>query len=68
MRSEASRVVIHVLRHEGGWAAEFEGELFAYSLDKEISRAGALRRARTLFDAGRACQVTVQGETAFLRG
>ncbi|WP_337186260.1 hypothetical protein [Phenylobacterium sp.] len=68
MRLEPGRVIIHVLRHEGGWAAEFEGERFAYSLDKEIARAGALRRARSLFDAGRACQVTVQGEAAFLRG
>ncbi|MDZ4373154.1 MAG: hypothetical protein U1C74_17255 [Phenylobacterium sp.] len=61
------RAVINIVRHDDGWAAELEGERFAYSVDKEVARAGAVRRARKLLDGGRPCQVRVQGEQGFFK-
>jgi hypothetical protein len=59
------RAVLTVLRHASGWAVELDGELFGQSIDKEIAKAAANRRAREMQDKGRACQVRVTGETGF---
>ena len=65
MRMVTDRAVLTVLRHEGVWAVELDGELFGRSQDQEVAKAAANRRAREIQDTGRACQVRVSGETGF---
>lgn len=65
MQSKTDRAVLSVIRHEGEWAVELEGELFGHSRDREVSKAAAHRRAREMQDAGRSCQVRVTGETGY---
>jgi len=57
--------VLTVVRHDGAWAVELEGEHFGHSSEKEIAKAHALKRAREMFDIGRACQVRIYGEHGF---
>jgi len=59
------RSVLTVLRHEGAWAVELNGEMFGRSSDREVAKAAANRRAREMQDAGRPCLVRVSGETGF---
>jgi hypothetical protein len=65
MKMITERAVLTVLRHEGAWAVELDGELFGQSRDREIAKAAAYRRAREMQDSGRACQVRISGETGF---
>jgi len=65
MRIVTDRAVLTVLRHEGAWAVELDGQLFGRSRDQEGARAAANRRVREIQDSGRACQVRVSGETGF---
>jgi hypothetical protein len=65
MRIELDRAVLTVLRHDGAWVVEHEGEHFGHSSDKEIAKASAHKRARQIQDGGRACQVRVFGEHEF---
>lgn len=65
MREITDRTILTVLRHEGGWSVELDGDYFGQSVDKEVTKAAANRRARSLQDAGRACQVRVSGEHGF---
>lgn len=64
MRETLTREIISVGRQGGIWSATDGGESFGHSTDKEVARAAALRRARDLFDKGRACEVRVFGETS----
>ena len=66
MRMVTDRAVLTVLRHEGAWAVELDGELFGRSRDQEGAKAAANRRVRELQDSGRACQVRVTGETGYM--
>ena len=65
MKMVPDRAVLSVMRHEGVWRVEHEGETFGHSADKEIAKAAAHRRARQMQDSGRACQVRVFGEHGF---
>jgi hypothetical protein len=65
MRMVPDRAVLTVMRHEGVWRVEHEGQHFGHSSDKEIAKAAAHRRAREMQDSGRACQVRVFGEHGF---
>lgn len=65
MRMIPNRAVLAVVRLEGRWAVQLDGELFGESPDKEIAKAAANRRAREVQDSGRACQVLVSGEAGF---
>jgi hypothetical protein len=65
MQTDIARAVLSVIRCEGEWAVELDGELFGHSHDREISKAAAHRRAREMHDAGRPCRVRVSGETGF---
>jgi hypothetical protein len=65
MRVTQERSVLSVVRHNGGWAVELDGEHFAPSSDKEVCKAAANRRAREIQDGGKACQVRVVGEHGF---
>jgi hypothetical protein len=65
MRELTDRTVLTVLRREGGWSVEQDGEHFGQSADKEVAKAAAHRRARSLQDSGRACQIRVTGEHGF---
>jgi len=65
MRDILDRAVFTVLRHDGHWAVEHEGEFFGHSADKEVARAFATKRARQCQDGGRACQVRVHGELGY---
>jgi hypothetical protein len=65
MRMITDRAVLTVLRHDGIWAVELEGEMFGESRDREVAKAAANRRAREIHDSGRACQVRISGETGF---
>jgi hypothetical protein len=65
MRMVPDRAVLTVLKHDGLWAVEFEGEYFGHSNDKDVARAAANRRVRSMQDKGQACQVRVSGEHGF---
>lgn len=65
MRTMTDRAVLTVVRHEGSWAVELEGEFFGQSIDKEVAKAAANRRAREIQDGGRPCQVRVSGEHGY---
>jgi hypothetical protein len=65
MQTRTDRAVLTVVRRQGQWAVELDGDLFGHSRDKEIAKAAAHCRAREMQDAGRPCQVRVSGETGF---
>lgn len=65
MREIPDRAVFTVIRHDGRWAVEYEGQYFGHSSDKEVAKAHANKRARQCIDGGRACQVRVYGEQGF---
>lgn len=65
MREITNRAVLTVARHEGAWSVELDGEHFGLSADKEVAKAAAHRRARTLQDSGQACQIRITGEHGF---
>jgi hypothetical protein len=65
MKMVPERAVLTVTRLEGMWLVEHEGRHFGHSADKEIAKAAANRQAREMQDAGRACQVRIQGEHGF---
>jgi hypothetical protein len=62
MRNDFPRAIFTVLRRDGGWLVEYEGENFGHSEDREITRAFAYKRAQELLARGRPCQVLVAGE------
>jgi len=68
MRVNSDRAVLTVLRHEGLWAVEFDGEVFGQSSEQQVARAAANRRAREIQDAGRPCLVRVSGEAGYFTG
>ena len=59
------RSVFTVIRHDGQWAVEHEGDYFGHSIDKEVAKAHANKRARAAQDAGKPCLVRVTGEHGF---
>jgi len=59
------RAVLSVIRHDGGWAVEYDGDHFGHSIDKEVAKAFANKRARQILDAGRPCKVRISGEDGF---
>jgi len=59
------RAVLTVVRHEGSWMVELDGEFFGPCPDKEVAKAAANKRAREMQDNGRPCQVRVSGELGF---
>jgi hypothetical protein len=65
MRIEPDRAVLTVSPHEGVWRVEHDGQSFGHSIDKEVARAAAVRRAREIQDGGRPCQLKVYGEHGF---
>jgi hypothetical protein len=65
MRTITERTILTVARHDSGWSVEQDGVHFGLSADKEIAKAAASRRARTLQDDGHACQIRVCGEHGF---
>jgi len=65
MKIEAVRLILTVCRHDGAWAVEEEGRFFGHSIDKDIAKASANKRARQVQDEGRLCQVRVSGEHGF---
>lgn len=65
MRMIQDRAVLTVIRNDGWWAVEFDGQVFGRSPDKEVAKAAANKRARQLQDNGQACQVRVTGELGY---
>jgi hypothetical protein len=65
MREITNRTVLTVLRHDGGWSVEQDGDFFGQSSDKEVAKAAAHRRALSLHASGQACQIRVSGEHGF---
>lgn len=65
MREIQDRAILNVTRLEGLWRVEHDGQTFGHSADKQVAMAAASRHARTMFDAGRPCQVKVWGEGRF---
>lgn len=50
------------MRVEGVWLVEHNGERFGRSPEKAVAQAYAHKHAREMQDAGRACQLRIQGE------
>jgi hypothetical protein len=65
MRMVPDRAVLTVVRHDGLWAVELDGHFFGHSIDKEIAKAAASKKARQMQDGGRPCQVRISGEHGF---
>ena len=65
MRNTVDRAVLTIVQQEGSWAVEFEGQLFGQSIDKEVTKAAAHKRARQMQDGGRPCQIRITGEPNF---
>jgi hypothetical protein len=65
MRETQDRAVLTVGRRGEAWFVDLDGEVFGESVDKEVCKAAANRRARKLQDAGRACVVRITGEAGF---
>ena len=65
MRMIQDRAVLNVVRRDGAWMVELDGLVFGESVDREVAKAAANKRARQLQDDGRACQVCVRGESGF---
>lgn len=65
MKVIPDRAVFTVIRHNGLWAVEHDGEHFGHSRDKEVARAEASKRMREVQDSGRPCQIRVSGEHGF---
>lgn len=59
------RVVITVCKNEGLWAAEEGGVFFGASVEKDIAKASAAKRAREHMQQGQACQIRISGEHGF---
>jgi len=65
MRTIVDRAILTIVQQEGSWAVEFEGQLFGQSIDKEVAKAAAHKRARAMQDGGRPCQIRISGEPNF---
>ena len=65
MRTTTERAVFTIMRHNGLWAVEHDGDHFGHSPDKEIARAEAAKRMREMQDSGQPCQIRVTGEHGF---
>ena len=65
MRTTTDRTILTVARHDNGWSVELDGVHFGQSIDKEVAKAAATRRARDLQDGGRPCQIRISGEHGF---
>lgn len=65
MRMPQDRAVFTVKRQNGLWIVEHDGEEFGHSSDKEVARAEATKRMRSVQEAGRLCQIKVAGEHGF---
>lgn len=65
MPINTDRAVLTVLRNEGLWAVELDGEFFGHSSEQQVAQAAANRRAREMHDSGRPCLVRVTGEIGF---
>jgi len=65
MRMITERIILTVARHDSGWSVEQDGIHFGQSADKEVAKAAANRRARSLQDDGQLCQVRVSGEHGY---
>jgi hypothetical protein len=65
MRTNIERILLTVTRQDGSWSVEHDGARFGHSIDKEVAKAAANRRARSLQDEGHPCQVRVSGEHGF---
>ena len=65
MRNAPERAIFTVVRHESGWAVEHGGEISDVTIDKEVAKAAANKRARAAQDAGKPCLVRVTGEHGF---
>ena len=64
MRKDLERTVFTVARDGHAWRVEWDGEAFGHSLEKEVAKAHAHKRAREVVDAGGAVQISVQGEAS----
>lgn len=65
MHNWPERAIYTVEPHNGLWSVEFEGEHFDHTIDKEVAKASANKRARMTQDSGRPCSVRVHGEHSF---
>lgn len=57
MRMISDRAVFTIGRLDGLWLVEHDGRRFGHSVDKEVTRAAAVKHARRLQDTGRACEI-----------
>jgi hypothetical protein len=62
MRATLERAVFTVSRDGDAWVVEHQGERFGHSIDKEVAKAFAHKRARQVIDQGGGAEVRVWGE------
>ena len=64
-RINPERSILTIVRHEGVWSVELDGETFGHSSSKDEARASANKQARLMQDGGRPCEIRVEGEIGF---
>jgi hypothetical protein len=62
MKATLDRTILKIVRHDGRWAVEHDGNFFGHSPDKDVVKASAHKKAMQLQDGGHACEVRVAGE------
>ena len=60
-----STLIFSVIRNDGAWAVEHEGELTNRSRDKAEANAAASKLARAAISQGRMVQIRVEGESGY---
>ncbi|QUD89893.1 hypothetical protein [Phenylobacterium montanum] len=65
MRAQLERTIFTVMRDGDAWVVEHGGAHFGRTIDKEVAKAFAHKRAREMSDAGGAVAVHVTGEGGF---
>ena len=65
MSTGPERAIFTVGLHDGMWSVEHDGQFFDHSVDKEVAKAAANRRARQSHDGGRPSQVKIAGEGGY---
>jgi hypothetical protein len=63
-----SHLIFSVVRSDGGWAVEHDGERSNRSTDKNEAMASASKLARAAMSKGQLVQIKIEGESGYYAG